>query len=185
MSTNNKLGPIRFKVKPRGEDKLTVQSNLNQFQNSFQSELCVPGTLKVTDILYYDYPVYFYYYFRAAFFLCLVPFWVNITEQTNVKLVTYKFQRVLCAIVYIFAFLAHTLWFRYEAIQSLKEHPEKVFGMTRHLCYLIYVVAYAKVVWSRKIVDLLQHIPPRKTHKVKQKGNIFVQGFVDLVQGQF
>jgi len=162
---------------------LTVQSNLNLFQTSFENQLFTHATPKVTDIGYYDYPLYFCYYFRAAFFLCLVPFWVDITNQRNVKLVTYKFQRVLCAIVHIFSFLAWTLWFRLNAIQSIR--ADKVFGMTRNLCYLIYVVAYAKVVWSRKIVDLLEKIPPTRTHKVKKKDNFFTQGFVDLVLHEF
>jgi len=175
MSAHNKSGTIRLKVQPN-EETLTIHSNLDRFQSSFENQTFTPATPKVTDIGYYVYPVYFCYYFRAAFFLCLVPFWVEIKDHTNVTLVKYKIQRVLCALVHIVSFLSMTLWFRWEAIHSLKEHPDKIFGMTRNLCYLIYVVSYAKIVWCEKIVDLLQQIPPKRTYKVRQKGNFFVSG---------
>jgi len=133
MSANHKSGTVRFTVQPKREDALTIQSNLNQFQSSFENQLFTHATQKVTDIGHYVYSVYFLNYFRAAFFLCLVPFWVDITDQMNVKLVTYKFQRVLCAIVHIFSFLSWTLWFRLNTIESIKERPDKVCGMTRNL----------------------------------------------------
>jgi len=172
MSAHNKSGTIRLKVQPNEKDTLTPQSNLDQFQSSFENQLFTPAAPKVTDVGYYDYPVYFCYYFRAAFFLCLVPFWVEIKDQTNVKLVTYKFQKVFCAIVHIVSFVSNILWLRYEAIHSLKERPDKIFGMTENLCYVIYVVAYAKGVGSKKIVDMLEEIPPTRTRKVKETENI-------------
>jgi len=173
MSRNNQSGNIRLKVQPEREDGITIQKNLNQFQNSFQSQLCIPATLNAKDIWYYDhYPVYPCYYFRVAFFLCLVPFWVDITDQRNVKLLTYKVQRGLCAIVHICSFLSQIVWFRFIAIQSIKEHPDKVFWMTRLVFNSICVLAYAKVVWSRRIVDLLEKIPPKRTRNVIWKGSV-------------
>jgi len=181
MPAHNKSGTIRLKVHPNEKDTLTIQSNLDQLQSSFENQIFTPATSKVTDIGYYVYPVYFCYYFRVAFFLCLVPFWVEIKDQTNVKLVNYKIQRVLCAIVHVVSFLSLSFWFRFAANHSIKERPGKVFEMTEYLCYAMYVIAYAKVVWSGKIVDLLEEIPPRRTHKVKDTGNIFLLDFVYLV----
>jgi len=169
MPSKNKSGTIRFKVQSNDQkETLTIQSNLNQSFRPFESQLFTPVSSNIRDIGDYDYPVYFYYYFRAAFFLCLVPFWVNIKEQTNVQFGTYKFQRFFCAIVHISAFVLNILWFRSEAVQSIKEHPEKVFEMTRYFIYAVYVVAYAKVVWSQQIKDLFEEIPPTRNRKVIQ-----------------
>jgi len=150
------------------KETLAIHRNLNRCTYPFENPLFTHVSPNITDIGDYDYPVYFYYYFRAAFFLCLVPFWVDIKEQTNVRFRTYKVQRAFCATVHISAFVLNILWFRSEAVQTIKEHPEKVFEMTRYFIYAVYVVAYAKVVWSQQINDLLQEIPPTKTRKVIQ-----------------
>jgi len=184
MPQNNKSGTIRFTVQPREIDAVTIQSISNPFQSNFESQIFTPATPKATNIGYYDYPVYFYYYFRMAFFLCLVHFWVDSNNKTTLKLVTFKLQRVLCATVHVGSLVALVLWFRFYVNKSTKKHPDKIFEMARCIFYSFYILAYAKVVWSRKIYSLLERIPPTRTQKVILNWNTYFKhkDFVNFAQ---
>jgi len=171
MSKLNKSGLIRFTVKSNENDGVTNQNNLNSFHSSFQSDdqLFTPSTSIVTERFRYDYPFLFYYYFRAAFFLCFFPFWVQFNDkQTKLKLVTYKLQRILCALVHITAFLLALFYFRWQIAEPLKKRPDKVFGMANSFCWALYILIYARVVWSTQIINLLQQPLPRLTYKVRK-----------------
>jgi len=122
----------------------------------------------VIEGLHYEFPFYFYYYFRVSFLLCLVPFWVDLdfTEKTNLKLVTYRCQRTVCALGHITSFLYTIFDFRLQMAQSLKQRPGMIFDIACILCWDVYVILFAKVVWSKRLIKLLGHPLPRITHKV-------------------
>jgi len=168
MSKLNKSGTVRITIQPEGKnDTLSIQRNLNHFHSSFESQLFSFQETNATDRLCYDYPFYFYYYLRTAFILCLVPFWVDFKDKTNIKLVTYKFQRVLCGILNVSFLVSTILWFRLRMAKSVRDRPDKIFDVVNYSCWAVYVLVFANAMWSIKIIDLFnQPLPSIMTRKV-------------------
>jgi len=167
MSTDNKSGTIRSKVEPNEKNTLTIRSNLNRFQSNFENQLFTRGTSNVPQRLSYVYPFYFYYYFRGAFLLCLVPFWLELKEQTNITLKRYKLHSALCAVIHISCLVLSILDFRLATAQSLKVRPGKVFEMVNFLFLTMFLLVFAKVVRSQQLTKLFEQPLPRMTRKVK------------------
>jgi len=176
MFKKNKSGVVVITVEQSDQDSVHRQSNLqdiSQFQGSFESHVFTPATTNATDKFYYAYPYYFYYFFHAAFFLCLVPFWVEFKDKTKtMKLVTYKFQRIFCAIVHVGIFVITVLMLRLSVVRPIKDHSDKAFLVVKNACFVAFVVAFSRVVWSKQIKNLLEQPLPKITRKVGFKYNL-------------
>jgi len=107
----------------------------------------------------YAFPPYFCYFFRVAFFLCLVPFWVKLDDTNNVQFVTYKLHWIVCGIVQTFTFVLTVIQIPRGCPQSIKENPIQVFYMISYVCCSAYLVVFARVVWSKKILNLVHSFP--------------------------
>jgi len=166
MFQSGKSGTVRFTVQQTEMDKVDSNGYKNRLARLEQQLFAPVPSPNVTESFYYDYPYYFYCYFRACFFFCLVPFWVDFTDKANIKLVTYKFQSIICAIVHVTSFVLAILEFRLEVAQPIKDHPEKIFDMANNLFSAIYVFYFAKAVRSNDILKVLEPPPGNITRKV-------------------
>jgi len=167
MSRSSKSRTSRVSITPEKIDRVTTIANhVIPLQNTKENRVFTSSTVSVTERFYYEFPFYFYYYFRAAFFLCLFPFWISFKDQTKLTLVTYKLQSLLCAIVHLSTFLLTIFDFRLQVAQPIKDRPDKIFGMANYFCWAVYIAVFAKVVWSKKIITLLEQPLPTMTRKV-------------------
>jgi len=166
MSKNSRSGALRSAVLPVDADNGTSLSHSIQFQSSFESQLSTRGARHVEKRLSYVYPLYFYYYFRVGFILCLVPLWVEMKEQKSMTLRRYKLQNILCTVIHILCLVSSTLDFREATAHTLKDRPGKIFEMVNLSFLTMFLLVFAKVVRSQQLTKLFEQPLPTIARKV-------------------
>jgi len=104
----------------------------------------------------YKFPHYFSCYYKITHFILLAPFKARTNQDGHIEITTSTINHVISASIFLACWILSVLQLRIATSKRLKDDPEKLFSLSNYLCWSVYVIVFANLVWSKNSYEVLK-----------------------------